>query len=247
MFLATSQLLHAQQNDQELKALILEKDSLFWQAYNHCDIEKMMSYFDPGVEFYHDKGGITLGTADVAKSFKDGVCSHTDSFRLRREPMPATCKVFPMRKAGIIYGAVLSGDHLFYVQEKGKKERAEGLARFTHLWLLKDGLWKMTRVVSYDHGPAPYINQRTVTVLPASVLKSYAGSYKGPQTTEMVIKPEKAILLMEIGGKRFELYPEKEGFFFSKERDLTFEFLRGGKLVIRERDEVAEELEVIRR
>ena len=54
----------------------------------------------------------------------------------------------------MVYGAILSGEHVFYVRQKGKPEVLDGRAKFTHLWLLKDGVWKMSRVLSYDHGPA---------------------------------------------------------------------------------------------
>ena len=105
----------------------------------------------------------------------------------------------------------------------------------------------MTRILSYDHGPAPYINKRNVAALPLAVLKTYTGKYQGPATKEMRIEAENATLLMIIGAKQFVLYPERENFFFSKERDLTFEFIKQGKtiqkLVVRERDEVVEELD----
>ncbi len=237
----------AQDNDRQLAAVILHNDRLFWQAYNKCDVTNMMEYFSDDIEFYHDKGGITNGKPALAQSFEKGVCNNRDSFTLRREAIDSSIKVFPLRKNGVIYGAVLSGAHLFYVQEKGKKERAEGLAKFTHLWLLKNGSWKMTRVLSYDHGPAPYINKRKPLTLPADVLQTYAGEYKGTQTTTAYIKADAGSLLLQIGDKKFPLYAEKENLFFSKERDLTFEFVKEGnkviKMLVRERDEVAEELQ----
>lgn len=236
----------AQDNDRQLAAVILHNDSLFWQAYNNCDVTNMMTYFSDDIEFYHDKGGITNGKPALAQSFEKGVCNNRDSFTLRREAIDSSIKVFPLRKDGVIYGAVLSGAHLFYVHEKGKKERAEGLAKFTHLWLLKNGSWKMTRVLSYDHGPAPYINKRKAITLPADVLQTYTGKYKGPQIAAAYIKTDAGSLLLQIGDKKFPLYAEKENLFFSKERDLTFEFVKEGnkvvKMVVRERDEIAEEL-----
>lgn len=237
----------AQDNDRQLAAVILHNDSLFWQAYNTCDVTNMMTYFSDDIQFYHDKGGITNGKPALAQSFEKGVCSNRDSFTLRREAIDSSIKVFPLRKDGVIYGAILTGAHLFYVQEKGKKERAEGLAKFTHLWLKENGSWKMTRVLSYDHGPAPYINKRKALTLPADVLQSYTGKYKGTQTAAAYIKADAGSLLLQIGEKKFPLYAEKENLFFSKERDLTFEFVKEGnkvvKLVVQERDEIAEELQ----
>ncbi len=147
-----SQLISAQTEEQKLSSTILERDSLFWTTYNNCDTTRFQNFFSEDVEFYHDKGGLTLGLEALTTSFKQNLCSN-NNFRLRREAVPGTVKVFPLQKSGTIYGAVISGEHLFYIIEKGK-ERLDGHARFTHVWLLKDGVWKMSRILSYDHGPA---------------------------------------------------------------------------------------------
>jgi len=142
-----------QTEQQKLSSTILAKDSLFWRTYNNCDTARFKNFFTDDVEFYHDKGGLTVGLETFAASFKQNLCSNND-FRLRREVVAGTVKVFPLQKSDIIYGALLSGEHVFYILEKGKKERLSGHARFTHVWLLKDGNWKMSRILSYDHGPA---------------------------------------------------------------------------------------------
>lgn len=137
---------------QDVPATILARDRLFWKSYNECDLKSMGDFLAEDVEFYHDRGGITLGAANLVGSVRDNLCSNPE-YRLRREAVEGTVQVFPLTKQGTVYGAVLSGEHLFYILDKGKPERADGRARFTHLWLLKDGAWKMTRVLSYDHGP----------------------------------------------------------------------------------------------
>ena len=43
------------QTDQEVKQLIVQKDSLFWIAYNKCDVPAMGSVLTDDIEFYHDK------------------------------------------------------------------------------------------------------------------------------------------------------------------------------------------------
>jgi hypothetical protein len=240
----------AQESDQAVKATIIRQDSLFWQAYNTCNTAVFNQFFSEDVEFYHDKGGITMGLPALIASFKKGACSETNAFRLRREAVEGSYKAFLLKKNDTIYGAILSGEHLFYVVEKGKDERLDGLAKFTHLWMLKDGAWKMTRVLSYDHGPAPYRNKRTAIALPAAALQRYAGKYKGPKIGTLDIAATDSLLIMHIGDKQFQLVPEKENLFFSKERDLTFEFIKGSngrtaKLIVRESGNVAEELEAI--
>ena len=237
----------AQDNDQQLSATILHKDSLFWHGYNTCDTTAFNAFFAEDVEFYHDKGGITWGLHDLLETFKKNLCS--GNFRLRREAVEGSVEVFPLKKDNVIYGAVISGDHVFYVTEQGKPEHAEGLAKFTHLWLLKNGEWKMTRVLSYDHGPVPYINKRKEITLTPAVLNTYSGKYKGPQSGEASVLVDNGRLTLHIGSKSIPLFAEKEGLFFLKERDLTFEFVRSGnaitKMVVRERGEIAEELPAV--
>jgi hypothetical protein len=48
------------------------------------------------------------------------------------------------------YGAVEIGVHRF--RQPARPEEGEGEAKFVHVWQYKDGEWKVTRVISYDHG-----------------------------------------------------------------------------------------------
>lgn len=148
-----TQLVFAQKENQALSDTIVFRDSLFWVAYNTCDTVAFQKYFTHDVEFYHDKGGITLGLEKLLDITKKNLCGAND-FRLRREAVPGTVRVYPMQTSNTNYGAIISGEHVFYIRQAGK-ETLDGLAKFTHLWLLKDGVWKMTRILSYDHKPAP--------------------------------------------------------------------------------------------
>lgn len=135
-------------------AAVLSEDAAFWEAYNQCDVQKMSQYFTADVEFYHDKGGITLGLGPLTESFKNNLCGNP-KFRLRREAVPGTVQLYPLQKNGVTYGAVLSGEHYFYINDNGKPEFRDGQANFFHVWLLHDGQWKIARVVSYNHHQAP--------------------------------------------------------------------------------------------
>jgi hypothetical protein len=224
--------------------IIRQKDSIFWIAYNSCDVDGMKPFIADDVEFYHDKGGITLGWENFRNSIKNNLCG-TNGYRLRREAVPNTVTIFPMNKDGNAYGAVISGQHYFYITETGKKERRDGLAKFTHLWLLKDGNWKMSRILSYDHGPAPYINKRKAIKLTSKILASYSGTYS-TKNGPILVSNEKGSLFLASNGQKFELFPEGQNVFFVKERDLTFEFSKNeknkaDKIIVREFGEVVEE------
>ena len=143
----------AEAEQEKLASEIFRKDSLFWNAYNTCDTNKFKEFFTDDVEFYHDKGGPIVGADPLTENLKKNLCGGSGS-RLRREVVAGTEKVFPLWKDNIIYGAILSGEHVFYVTEKGKSEYLDGHANFTHLWLKKDGDFRMARILSYDHRPA---------------------------------------------------------------------------------------------
>ena len=139
--------------NETLTKTITVKDSTFWAAYNNCDIAGMQQYLTDDVEFYHDKGGITIGKEKLITTIKNNLCSNPN-FGLRREAVKHSVHVYPLMNNGAMYGAIISGEHVFYILEKGKPERLDGQAKFTHLWLLKDNIWKTSRILSYDHRPA---------------------------------------------------------------------------------------------
>ena len=139
-------------------------DSAFWNAYNNCDTAKFKNFFTEDVEFYHDKGGITMGVQQLSESFNKNMCSNSH-YHLRREAVAGTVKIFPMMQDNKIYGAIITGEHLFYINDNDKPEYLDGDANFTHLWLLKDGVWKMARVLSYNHHAATYVNTKKEILL----------------------------------------------------------------------------------
>ena len=147
----------AETEREKVQATILQKDAQFWEVYNRCDKEAFAQFFTDDVEFYHDRGGPTIGKENLLASLKNGLCGNENS-HLRREAVEGTVQVFPLQKGDVTYAAVISGEHVFYVNDKGKPEYLDGHARFFQMWLLKDGVWKMSRITSYDHGPAAYVN-----------------------------------------------------------------------------------------
>jgi uncharacterized protein DUF4440 len=137
----------------EVTHTVLARDAAFWAAYNRCDVPAMADYFTEDVEFYHDRGGLTRGHEAMVASLRDSLCGHPES-RVRREEVPGAVHLYPMKKDDVVYAAVLAGEHLFYVLQKDKPEILDGRARFADLWVLDKGTWRMSRVLSYDHGPA---------------------------------------------------------------------------------------------
>ena len=128
-------------SQEELDKTVGKLDAALFDAYNHCDLEKFGSFISEDVEFYHDQGGVTLGKANLVDSIKKNICGKTT-----RELVPGSLQVYHMNG----YGAVEMGVHRF---DHPGNDDAEplGEAKFIHLWRYKDGTWKITRVISYEH------------------------------------------------------------------------------------------------
>jgi hypothetical protein len=132
------------QSQGELEKAIATLDAALFDSYNRCDLEKFGSFIADDVEFYHDQGGVTLGRVALTDAIKKNICG-----KVTRELVPGTLQVYPMKG----YGAVEMGVHRFHHPGHEDTEGV-GEGRFVHLWQYKDGAWKITRVISYDHHPA---------------------------------------------------------------------------------------------
>jgi hypothetical protein len=132
-------------SQEELTRAVTMLDAQLFDSYNTCNLEKFSSFFVDDVEFYHDRGGVTLGRKALTESIKNNICGKTT-----RELVPGSLEVYPIHG----YGAVEIGVHRFHHPTTPPEKDVVGEAKFIHLWQYKDGAWKITRVISYDHGLA---------------------------------------------------------------------------------------------
>ena len=238
----------AQSATQDWEADVRQFDTVYWNAYNQCDVKKMVQLNTDDFEFYHDMGGVMLGQAKFASAMQKNICGNPAN-RVRREAVADTIRVFPMRDKGQLYGAVISGEHQFYHQVKGGAEVLDGRARFTHMLVLKDGTWKVSRVLSYDHAAPKVTNSSTEVPLTAAVLDRLAGTYKAKDNMILKVKSAGNHLMVDAGGSTFELLPLSDTTFFMKTRDIKVAFSvdkagKGRGLVVRERGAVVAEASV---
>ena len=137
--------------DHELFDLIKEKDSLLFQiGFNKIDSLKVASLTSTDFEFYHDEHGVT----DTKKAFVNNINGIRDlPFKTWRTLVEGSMEVYPLYKDNrqVLYGAIQNGIHDFYQQNEGEDARKTNTAKFTHLWIIEDGVWKLKRVLSYDH------------------------------------------------------------------------------------------------
>ena len=130
----------------EMYNKLLGLDSVLFATVYTCNPAKAETFFTEDMEFYHDKGGLTKSRKTFIEQLEKNFCGE-QRLKLRRELIKGSLKVFPINH----YGAVQIGDHRFYITENGQQEKLEGVAKFAHLWQLKNGEWRISRVLSFDH------------------------------------------------------------------------------------------------
>ena len=123
---------------------IAHVDSALFNASNTCDSVTYKKYFTDDLEFYHDIGGLTVGSKNEFQSFREMCARGT---HIRRELVKGSLEVYPIKN----YGAIEIGIHRFYHTNKGQEEKPSGTYKFIHIWQKKDGQWKISRVISYGH------------------------------------------------------------------------------------------------
>jgi hypothetical protein len=118
-------------------------DSLVFDAtYVACDTQRTNALFTDDVEFYHDRTGFHSGP-QVRADFARLAATCPRGRGVTRELIPGTLRVYPIHD----YGAVQMGMHRFV--EKGSSTATA--AQFVHLWQQKDGVWKISRALSFEH------------------------------------------------------------------------------------------------
>lgn len=115
-------------------------DTKLFDAYNHCDLTTMGAMVSDDLEFYHDQTGLTVGRSPFLAAIKQNICG-----KVERALLPDTLEVYPLKG----YGAVEIGIHRFH--HPGRPQDGMGDAKFVTLWQNKDGVWKVTRVISFEH------------------------------------------------------------------------------------------------
>lgn len=136
--------------ESELFKTLQANDSLlFTLGFNTCDIAQFENLVSEDAEFFHDQSGILKSKAEFIQNIKDGICVMPN--KPRRELVSGSLQVFPMKNRGELYGALQTGEHKFYLRPNGEEEILTSVAKFSHLWLLEEGEWRLARIISYDH------------------------------------------------------------------------------------------------
>ena len=127
----------------ELYDQIVSLDAAMFEAYNKCDIDKVGDFFTEDLEFYHEKGGLALTRDTSLDMMRKNLCGGDN--RVRRELIKGSIEVYLINN----YGAVQTGEHRFYLTQKGQKEKLDGIGKFVTLWRKTGSEWRISRVISF--------------------------------------------------------------------------------------------------
>ena len=125
----------------DLRSAIAAADSALFAAFNQRDLITLRSFFTRDLEFYQDNEGVE----NYAQTMKDFGQMFGQPASIRRELVPGTLEVYPIRN----YGAMEVGRHRFCHVENGSDNC--GTFSFVHIWRKTTAGWKISRVVSYGH------------------------------------------------------------------------------------------------
>ena len=114
-------------------------DAKLFAAYNHCNLETLGSMVSDDLEFYHDQTGLMVGKAPFLAAIKQNICG-----KVQRTLLEDTLEVYPLKG----YGAVEIGIHRFHHPNEPDNV---GDAKFVTIWHDDNGVWKVTRGISYEH------------------------------------------------------------------------------------------------
>jgi len=111
-------------------------DSIFFETYNTCNLEKMKDMVADDLEFYHDRTGLETSKTAFMAATKKYICN-----KVQREIMKGSIEVYSING----YGAVEIGYHRFHNLAEGSISNA---SKFIILWKRNNGHWQMSRIIS---------------------------------------------------------------------------------------------------
>ena len=126
------------------------QDSIFFErGFNKCDLEYLDKHITYDLKFYHDQSGFQDKNAFFENTQKY-ICSDSEKKPIRKVDANSL-EVFPLYNNGKLYGAIQKGIHHFYLRENGKDDIWTSTAKFTHVWVIENEIWKLSEVLSFDH------------------------------------------------------------------------------------------------
>lgn len=131
----------AQKNEdtKNLYAEIVALDSIFFHAYNTCNLKIQAAFYSDSIEFYHDKGGFSTSKKDLLAATEKNICG-----KVTRELIKGSIEVSPIPG----YGAVEIGEHRFHNNQEPEANQRQTGSKFVIIWHQLKDRWEIARVIS---------------------------------------------------------------------------------------------------
>ncbi len=126
-------------------------EEIFDKGFNLRDTAATRAAIHEDFEFYHDQSGIEDDKEEFLRTIQQNICNNPEGKPIRKL-VEGSLQVFPLYNNGTLYGAILMGDFKFFFRESDGSMRFTTAAKFTSVWILTNGEWKLKRALSYDHG-----------------------------------------------------------------------------------------------
>lgn len=127
--------------DRQLYDAIAFQDSVLFSAFNSRNLDRLKSFFAENLEVYQDNIGVR-SYSETVEAFKG---LFEADYVLNRQLVIGSLEVYPIKD----FGAIETGRHTFCHVENG--EQICGTFKFVHIWVMQNGQWKITRIITYDH------------------------------------------------------------------------------------------------
>jgi len=126
---------------QELYNTIVHMDSVYFNAYNACDMDKQAAIYADSIEFYHDGSGLETSKKKLLAAIKENICG-----KVTRVLVKGSIEVYQIPN----FGAVEIGLHRFINHaENNNLSRPD---KFIIIWRNSNDKWQITRVISLHTG-----------------------------------------------------------------------------------------------
>lgn len=134
----------------DLLAQVMQLDQqIFERGFNQCKLEELEVLIADDLLFYHDLAG-TQNKSEFMQAIRANICSNPEHKPIRTL-VPDSSQVFPLSKDGVLYGAIQQGQHRFHTRGRNAHGDTYTDARFSNVWIVRDGSWQLRIALSYDH------------------------------------------------------------------------------------------------
>jgi hypothetical protein len=126
---------------QELYNTIARMDSIYFTAYNACDMDKQAAIYADSIEFYHDGSGLETSKKALLSAIRENICG-----KVTRVLVKGSIEVYRIPN----FGAVEIGLHRFI--NHAENDALSKPDKFVIIWRYKNDQWQITRVISLHTG-----------------------------------------------------------------------------------------------